>query len=361
MSILLALFLVSYPNGWFGTGPASASDVGMMLEQGVFAVEYNPAGLAWLDSLQVGVAAEGLFRYNLAGVAYRYQDWPLAASVHKNIHDWGFSLGAGHLRRPLAMGGALSASFDTLGHDQTFSLRFGLQWREYVGLSLGPKLWNAQDTGHLSVMAQVGAAVPIPIPQVEGLDFLVGAAGEIGPPHFRIGGGLACEPFEGIKIQSVVTTEEWGAGLLLDNLDDRGGLWVRKGFMEEHWRFGIAYVRNVRPRRTREVIVYRNLPGRVDTVYLTEAEPVDQDTTTHVVSPDVRRKQERLMGKANRYYAAQHYEDAIAAWREVIRLDPSSDLAARAREDIKEVTALIETLERIRSSRGGARGRDKPQ
>ena len=151
-----------------------------------------------------------------------------------------------------------------------------------------------------------------------------------------------------------------GAGLLLDNLDDRGGLWIRKGFMEETWRFGIAYVRNVRPRRTREVVVYRNLPGRVDTVYLTEAEPVDQDTTTHVVSPDVRRKQERLMAQANRYYAAQHYEDAIAAWREVIRLDPSSDLAARAREDIKEVTALIETLERIRSSRGRTT-RSKPQ
>jgi len=360
MSILLALLLVSYPNGWFGTGPASASDAGMMLEQGVFAVEYNPSGLAWLDSLQVGVAAEGLFRYNLAGVAYRYQDWPLAASVHKNIHDWGFSLGAGHLTRPLAMGGAFSASFDTLGHDQTFSLRFGLQWREYVGLSLGPKLWNARDTGHLSVIAQVGAAVPIPIPQVEGLDFLVGAAGEIGPPHFRIGGGLAYEPFEWIKIQSVVTTEEWGAGLLLDNADDRGGLWVRKGFMEETWRFGIAYVRNVRAQRTREVIVYRNLPGRVDTVYLTEAEPVDQDTATHVVSPDVRRKQERLMAQANRYYAAQHYEDAIAAWREVIRLDPSSDLAVRAREDIKEVTALIETLERIRSGRGRTT-RSKPQ
>lgn len=66
------------------------------------------------------------------------------------------------------------------------------------------------------------------------------------------------------------------------------------------------------------------------------------------------------MAQANRYYAAQHYEDAIAAWREVIRLDPSSDLAARAREDVEEVTALIETLERIRSSRGRTT-RSKPQ
>lgn len=359
MSKLLVLLVITYPNGWFGTGPASASDAGMMLEQGVFAVEYNPSGLAWLDSLEVGVAAEGLFRYNLVGVAYKYQDWPLALSLHKDIHDWGFSLGAGYLTPPLAMGGGFSASFDTLGHDQTFSLRFGLQWREYVGLSLGPELWNAQDTGHLSVMVQVGVAVPIPIPQVEGLDFLAGAAGEIGPPYFRIGGGLAYEPFEGIKVQTVVTTEEWGAGLLLDNVDDRGGLWVRKGFGEETWRFGIAYVRNVHLQKTREVIVYRNLPGRVDTVYLTEAEFVDEDTTTRVISPEARKKQERLMAKANRYYAAQRYEDAIAAWREVIELDPSNDLAVRAREDIKEVTALIETLERIRSGRG--RTRSKPQ
>jgi len=44
----------------------------------------------------------------------------------------------------------------------------------------------------------------------------------------------------------------------------------------------------------------------------------------------------------------------------VIQLDPSNDLAARAREDVEEVTALIETLERIRSSRGRTT-RSKPQ
>jgi tetratricopeptide (TPR) repeat protein len=71
-----------------------------------------------------------------------------------------------------------------------------------------------------------------------------------------------------------------------------------------------------------------------------------------VVSSEVRKKQEHLMAQANRYYAAERYEDALATWREVIDLDPSSDLAARAKEDIKEVTALIETLERIRSGRG---------
>ena len=359
MKVFLTIILVAYPNGLFGIGPASSSDAGMMLEQGLFAVEYNPSGLAWLDSLEVGLSAGELFGYNLAGVAlvgiaYNYQDWPLALSLHKNANNWGFSLAGAQLLRPLALGGGFSASFDTLRHEQMFSLRGGIQWREYAGFAIGPKFWTAQDTSHLSVMAQVGAAVPIPIPGVEGLDLLVGAASEFGPPAFRIGSGLAFEPIAGLKLQSVVTTQEWGAGILLGSLDDRGGIWVRKGFEQgAPWQVGIAYTRNVRSTAEREIVVYRNLPGRVDTVYLTEREPVSEDTvtTTHVVSSEVRKQQERLMAQANRFYAAERYEDALATWREVIELDPSSDHAARAKEDIKEVTALIETLERIRGKK----------
>jgi len=349
MSVCLLLALLAYPYGWFGPGPASTSDAGMMLEKGVFALDYNPSGLAWIDSLEVGAAAEGLFSYNLFGAAYKYEDWPMAASVHHTTHATGFCIGAGYLYRPLAAGAAFSASFDTL-KEQTFSLRAGLQWGEYVGLAVGPRLWTAADTAHVGFLGQVGAAVPV----IEGLDFLLGGAAEFGPPHFRIGGGLAYEPFSGFVIESLVSTEEWGAGLILDNVDDRGGFWVRRAFEEgSAWQFGLAYVRNIRGEQIHEVVVYRNLPPRVDTVYVTQAEPPPKDTTVHVVSPDVRKKQERLMAKANRYYAQERYEDALAVWREVVELDPSSDLAVRAREDIRDVTALMETLERIRSGRGG--------
>ncbi len=361
MNLFLISLLALYPNGFFGAGPSSASDAGMMLEQGVLAVEYNPAGLAWVDSLEVGVAAEGLFAYNLVAIAYKYLDYPFAASFQKNINTWGFSLGGGYLIRPMATGAGFSAFFDTLRRRQDFSLRAGIQWRDYVGVSLGPRLWTAEDTAHLSALAQIGTAVPIPIPDFEGLEFLAGAAAEIAPACFRAGGGFAYEPWEGLRIQTLVSTEEWGAGLLLDNVDDRGGIWVRKEFPEQGgetpWQFGISYVRNLRSESTREVIVYRNLPGRVDTVYVPQDEAVTRDTSSSVVSsPDVRKKQERLMAKANRYYAAENYEAALEAWRGVVALDSSSDLAVRAKQDIKEVTALIETLQRIRSGRG-----NKPQ
>jgi hypothetical protein len=359
MKVFLTLILTAYPNGFFGVGPASSSDAGMMLEQGLFAVEYNPSGLAWLDSLEVGLSAGELFGYNLAGVAlvgaaYNFQGWPLALSFSKNANNWGFSLAGARLLRPLALGTGFSAWFDTLRHEQIFSLRGGIQWREYAGFAIGPRLWTAQDTSHLSVMAQIGAAVPIPIPGIEGLDLLAGAASEFGPPAFRIGSGLAFEPITGLKLQSFVSTQEWGAGILLGSLDDRVGVWIRKEFEEgTPWQVGIAYTRNVRSTAEREVVVYRNVPGRVDTVYLTERESATEDTvtTTHVVSSEVRRQQERLMAQANRFYAAERYEDALATWRQVIELDPSSDHAARAKEDIKEVTALIETLERIRGKK----------
>ncbi len=346
MSILVALSLFTYPFGLFGLGPASGSDAGMMLEQGIFALEYNPAGLAWIDSIEGGISAESLFVYNLVGVAYKYKNWPIAASVHHTPQTTGFSLGSGYLNRPLALGGAFGASFGR-NEQQNLSLRFGLQWREYIGLALGPRLWLAQDTAHLSGMVQIGASVPI----IEGLKFLAGASAQILPASFRASGGLAYEPFSFLRVQSVVATDGWGACIILSSGDDRGGIWVQKDFDEgTAWNLGLSYVRSVRLGRVKEVVHYRNLPARVDTVYILQTKPVNIDSTK-VVSPDVRRKQEQLMAKANRLYAEERYEEALVVWKEVVQLDPSSDLAARANEDIKDVSSLIETLNRIRSGK----------
>lgn len=354
----LLLILISYPNGLFGPGPASSSDAGMMLEQGVFAVDYNPSGLAWLDTLEVGVAAEGFFRYNLLGAAYRYRDWATSASVHKGDTNWGFSAGSGYLFHPMAVGVAFSASFDTTRHENTFSLRSGLQWRNYVGLCVTPKLWRDRrmtssdtfDTFHIRVLNQIGVSIPT----IEGLDVLMGGSFETGPPEFTIGGGVAYEPLPGVKVQSYISLEHWGAALLLGTQNDHGGLWVRRGISEPDtfWSIGLAYVRSVHRIPVRLDTVFRNIPERVDTVYITHeiATPENNDTT-RVSSPDVRKEQEKLMIRADQLYAAERYQEAIDTWRQVVKLDPSSDLAARARQDIEEVTALLETLERIRQGK----------
>ncbi len=179
MNVFVVLSLFAYPFGLFGLGSASGSDAGMMLEQGIFALEYNPAGLAWIDSIEGGGSAESLFVYNLVGVAYKYKNWPVAASVHHTPQTTGFSLGSGYLNRALALGGAFGASFGR-NLEQNLSLRFGIQWREFVGLALGPRLWLAQDTAHLSGMVQIGASVPI----IEGLKFLAGASAQILPARW---------------------------------------------------------------------------------------------------------------------------------------------------------------------------------
>lgn len=346
MNVIIQMILFSYPFGLFGVGPACGSDAGMMLEKGVFALEYNPSGLAWVDSIEAGVAAEGLFAYNLVGFSYNYRGWPAAVSVHHNTQTTGFSIGAGNLRLPLALGAAFGASFESANSESNYSLRAGLQWREYVGLALGPRLWLAPDTAHLSGMIQIGASVPV----VEGLKFLAGASAEVAPVAFRAGGGLAYDPFLFLRVESVVATDGWGAGVVLKSENDRGGVWVNKGFSSEPWRFGISYIRDVQSPKVKEVVVFRNLPQRVDTVYISKTTPVVKDTSK-VVSPDVRRRQEQLMAKANRYYAEERYEEALAVWKEVVQLDPGSDLGVRASEDIKDVTALIETLNKIRTGK----------
>lgn len=352
MNFVLAALIVTYPYGYFGAGASSASDAGMMLEKGVFALEYNPAGLAWVDSIEVGVAAEGLFTYNLVGVLYKYLSWPVGVSFHRSNRSAGFSLGAAHLLYPLALGGAFTACFDTVSDTQSLCLRGGLQWREYVGTSLIPILRIGQDDLDFKVMLEAGASIPV----IYGLSIPIGGMVEVPSGRFRIGGGATYEPFRWLRVQTVVTTDDWQAGVLIQGDYDRGGLWVRKGFSDtEPWQFGISYTRSIQPQKISEVVVYRNLPARVDTVYLAEERPA-RDTVRSSVPAEARRRQEQLMAKANQLYTAQRYEEALETWREVVRLDPTSDLAARAREDIEDVTALIETLERIRSGRN-----DKPR
>lgn len=353
MNIILTLSIITYPYGYFGVGPSSGSDAGMMLEQGMFALEYNPAGLAWVDSLEAGVATEGLFTYNLVGVVYNYLSWPVGASFNRSNRSLGFSLGAGYLLYPLALGGAFSACFDTVSDTQSLSLQAGLQWREYVGTSLIPILGINQGNLEFRVQIQAGASIPI----FKGLRIPLGGMVEVPSGQFRIGGGVAYEPFRWLTLQSTATSDDWQAGVLFKDDYDKGGIWVRKGFSDaEPWQVGLSYTRSLQPHKISEVVVYRNLPPRVDTVYLTEEKPPQRDTVRSTVPADARRKQEQLMAKANQLYTAQRYEEALETWREVVRLDPSSDLAARAREDIEDVTALIETLERIRSGRD-----DKPK
>ncbi len=356
MTFFLQLLLVAYPNGFFGVTPSASSDAGMMTVKGIFAAEYNPAGLTWIDSLEIGVAGSGLFSYSMVGAAYRFRGWPLALSIHNTGNFAGFLLAGSYLQAPMSMGASLSASFelgDREDKEQHLSMRFGFQWRDYVGISIGPRLWIEPDTVYVDGLAQIGTSIPV----VEDLDILLGAAAYIAPSRFRAGGGVAYSPFGGaLRIESVLSTDGWGFGVKFDNIDDRVGAWVRKGFgADTLWRFGLSYVRNLRSSRIREVTVFRNLAPRIDTVYVS----VDTSkTNSHVVtnsSPAVRKKQEQLMAKANKLYAKERYEEALVVWEEVVKLDSLSDLAARAREDIAQVQALIETLERIRS------GKDKSQ
>jgi hypothetical protein len=353
MNSLIILFLLATPSGFFGAGPSSASDEGMSMEKGIFSLEYNPAGLAWVDSMEIGVSAQGLFAYNLVGIAYRYLDWPIGVSVHHAPDTTGFSIGSGYLGEPLGLGGALTVAFNQRGenNEQNIDLRFGLQWRNYIGFSIGPHMWIGQDTVHFSGLTQVGAEIPV----IDQLSILAGGAFGLGPVSYRVGGGIAFKPFDFLKIQSLVSTQEWGAAVILDNLTDRLGVWMRKEFPPEGqstpWLFGLSYTRNIRPESVREVVVYKALPPRIDTVFIAkqvEATPVENGGTP-VVSAEILQKQDKLMAKANRYYAGDKYEQAIEVWNQVVALAPSTDLAKLAQKNIRDVTALLETMQKIRS------------
>lgn len=346
MNIIVALLVLSYPHGYFGVMASSGADAGMMLEKGAFALEYNPAGIAWVDSLEVGVASEGLFSYFLVGGVLKYKDWPVGISIHHQNTTTGFTLGVSHLNRPFAWGGALTVSLDSV-QGQTLSLRGGIQWGDYVGLCISPQLWINQGAFHFSGKGQIGAEIPI-VP-LDGLYVLVGGGADVAPSHFSIGGGAAYEAFDGLlRVQSVVSTEEWGVGLILDNIDDRGGIWVRKGFLEENWQFGLSYVRNARPERIREVVVHKTLPPRVevDTVYIVQEEISNGSL---YVSQETLQKQDELMAKANRLYVSGRFKEAIAVWDEAYRLAPSTDLAKLAQKNKRDVQALLETLNKMDS------------
>lgn len=358
MNIILSLILFTYPHGFFGTGPASGSDAGMMIEHGIFALEYNPSGLGWIDTLEVGVASHGLFSYNLVGFSYKYLDWPVAASVHYSDTSLGFSLGGAYrVMEPLSLGAAFTTSFDTPDSSAALSVRLGTQWRQYAGVSVTPRLWLGQtwageDTASFNAVLQFGVSIPV----IYDISILAGGLVEIPPRYFRIGAGVSYEPVKWFKAQTVATTEDWAAGLMLSTRADRGGIWVRKPYAEDTpWYIGLSYVRVVDFSYSAPDTIYRyrNLPARVDTVFVPEANTTTTTTTTHTVSPEIRKRQEQLMARANQLYTAQRYEEAIAVWNEVIALDPYSDLAARARQDIADVQALLETLERIRTGRGG--------
>ncbi|MBD3286667.1 hypothetical protein GF359_08715 [candidate division WOR-3 bacterium] len=342
MNLALAALLFFYPHGFFGVMASSGSDAGMMLEKGVFALEYNPAGLGWVDSLQVGVAGEGLFRYYLVGASFKYSDWPLGVSVHHQDSKTGFTIGGSRLTRPFAWGAAFSVSIDSVRGD-TLSLRAGIQWGDYVGLALGPQLSIGNDNIQFSGIAQLGAEIPIK--PVEGLFFLIGTRAEAAPATFGIGGGAAYELFDGlVRFQSVVAIDEWGVGLLLDNVDDKGGIWVRKGFLEEDWQFGLSYVRDLRPEKIQVVEIQKGFPvERVDTVYL------PQQVETQPVSEEILKRQDELMAKANRLYVAGEFEEAIGVWNKVVNLAPSTDLGKLARKNIRDVEALLKTLENMDS------------
>ncbi|MBN2378341.1 hypothetical protein JXM67_00865 [candidate division WOR-3 bacterium] len=346
MNVLVALLVFGYPHGYFGVMGSSASDAGMALEKGLLAMEYNPGGLAWVDSLEFGFAGEGLFSYGLVGVSFKYAGWPVGVSIHHYNTTTGFTLAGSHLNGPFAWGGAFTTSIDSVRAD-TLSLRAGIQWGDYVGLVIGPQLEINQGVFHFSGSGRIGAQIPI-LPDY-GLYTLVGGRMDMAPVGFDVCGGLAYEAFEGfLRIQSVVGIDEWGAGLILDNIDDRGGIWVRKGFTEQDWRFGVYYVRNVRPEQIREVVIHKTLPPRVevrvDTVYITE-----EAVTPAQVPEEVQAKQDELMAKANRLYVAGKFKEAIAVWDEVYKLAPSTDLAKLALKNKRDVEALLETLNKMDS------------
>ncbi len=59
------------------------------------------------------------------------------------------------------------------------------------------------------------------------------------------------------------------------------------------------------------------------------------------VSPEVLKKQEELLKKGSKYYAREKYQEAVKTWEEVIKINPDTGYARKARDYINKVKKIL--------------------
>lgn len=92
-------------------------------------------------------------------------------------------------------------------------------------------------------------------------------------------------------------------------------------------------------------------PAHADKHRDREQSPAHKESESHPpASSNVQAAQQKYYNLGMRYYAKDKFQQAKEAWQSVIKLDRKTDLAEKARENIKKVDQILKRLEKMSGS-----------